>query len=131
MLIFSPPFLSAALAFVLRGFKNRSSYTTAMILTIVLVVRQQIQRKVASSIDGVSLGLSAFILLTMITFVIYKKRVEMKPLLKHKAAADTETGNLVVVVNNDELPNDKDREYDDDDEGDSETTMAKNKPGLH
>jgi len=103
-----------------------------MILTIVLVVRQQIQRKVASSIDGVSLGLSAFILLTMITFVIYKKRVEMKPLLKQKAAADTETGNLVVVVNND--ANDKDKEYDsndDDDEGDSESTMAKSKPGLH
>ena len=140
MLIFSPPFLSAALAFVLRGFKNRSTYTTSMILTIILVVRQQIERKVTSSLDGVSLFLCTLIPLTMFTFVVYKRKVEMKPILKHKAN-NTENESLVVVVKKDEEPLKKDKEgedydsncggdYEYDDEDNNDETEPKKRESL-
>jgi hypothetical protein len=73
----------------------------------------------------------------MFTFVVYKRKVEMKPILKHKAN-NTENESLVVVVKKDEEPLKKDKEgedydsncggdyeYDDEDNNNGETEPKK------
>ncbi len=101
MLILSPPFLSAALAFVLRGFRNRSSYMTAIILTCTLVVRQQIRNKMSTYLDWATVLACTLLLINLTAFVLYKRQVEMKPICDK-----VETSKLVVVVDDGDDHND-------------------------
>lgn len=81
MMVLGPSFISAALAFVLRGFKNRSSCTTAIILSCILVVRQQIHhsRRMRSGSDCAAVALCTLMLGVHVYFVVYKRKVEMGP----------------------------------------------------
>jgi hypothetical protein len=85
MFILCPLLISGALVFVLRGFKNRSCSYTSIILTCILVVRQQITRKLKDKLDWVTLSLCIFSVTLTIFFIVYKKNV-------------SETAEVVVVV---------------------------------
>lgn len=81
MIILGPSLVSATLAFVLRGFRNRSACTTAIILTCALVVRQQINplHRLSSHKDCVAILLCLVMISIHVCFVVYKRRVELIP----------------------------------------------------
>jgi hypothetical protein len=81
MMILGPSFISASLAFVLRGFRNRSASTTAIILTCALVVRQQIHplHRLSSQGDCAAILLCLVMISVHALFVVYKRRVEIIP----------------------------------------------------
>jgi hypothetical protein len=106
MFILCPLLISGALVFVLRGFKNRSCSYTSIILTCILVVRQQITRKLKDKLDWVALSLCIFSVTLTIFFILYKKNV-------------TETA--AVVVSKKPFYHD-----DDDDDDDMEKATTKN-----
>ena len=107
MFILCPLLISGALVFVLRGFKNRSCSYTSIILTCILVVRQQITRKLKDKLDWAALSLCIFSVMLTIFFILYKKNV-------------TEAA---VVVSR------KPFYYDDDDDNDMEKAATKNSNG--
>ena len=112
MFILCPLLISGALVFVLRGFKNRSCSYTSIILTCILVVRQQITRKLKDKLDWVTLSLCIFSVTLTIFFIVYKKNV-------------SETAEVVVVSKKKPSPF-----YYDDDNDDMEKAATKNSKSV-
>ena len=112
MFILCPLLISGALVFVLRGFKNRSCSYTSIILTCILVVRQQITRKLKDKLDWVTLSLCIFSVTLTIFFIVYKKNV-------------SETAEVVVVSKKKPSPF-----YYDDDDDDMEKAATKNSKSV-
>jgi hypothetical protein len=79
MMVLGPSLISATLAFILRGFRNRSACTTAIILTCALVVRQQIHplHRLSSRGDCVAILLCCVMMSVHVWFVAYKRKVEI------------------------------------------------------
>ena len=75
MLILCPPCISSTLIFLLRGFKTRMSYVPSVIITCILVIRQQITRKLEDYLDWVSVFNAIVAIITLIVFFIYQKKV--------------------------------------------------------
>jgi hypothetical protein len=75
MLILCPPCISSTLIFLLRGFKTRMSYVPSVIITCILVIRQQITRNFQGYIDWISLFNAFVAIVALMVFFIYQKRV--------------------------------------------------------
>ncbi len=131
MMVLGPSLISASLAFVLRGFRNRSACTTAIILTCALVVKQQIHpsRRLSSRGDFVAIFLCVVMVCMHVWFVAYKRKVEIIPSatplktpkrknLKHKTNIPNSDVFLEASVNGDDgsdgASNNDDNYYDDD-----------------
>jgi len=84
MFILCPLLISGALVFVLRGFKNRSCLYSSLLLTTILVVRQQITRKLKDRLDWVALSLCIFSLTLTLFFLLYKQNVQALALVSKK-----------------------------------------------
>ena len=102
MVVLGPSLISASLAFVLRGFRNRSACTTAIILTCALVVRQQVHplHRLSSRGDCVAVLLCLVMISIHVWFVFYKRKVEILPSAASMKERKTENKN---VPDSDEL----------------------------
>lgn len=85
MFVICPMCVAAALAFILYGFKKRSSGIIAVVLLLILCIRQQISspHHLKSHLDWITLGNTANTVILVVSYLLYRKNVLLPPHQRH------------------------------------------------